>query len=274
MAEHGIARERYVDLLAHTMELDRARLEGLAEALDPSTFRRIEALRPQPSWRCLEIGAATGSVARWLARRCPAGTTVGTDMSLLHFGPVEEPNLQSIVHDVTIDTFPDESFDFIHARYVFAHLPSRDETLARVVRWLVPGGILMLEEPANFPIEHSPDADYREVTGAINGVLVSRGGSDLHWARTFPRPLAAHGLLEIDLDSELCMVGGARPLTRFYRLGLLQLAEPAAASGRTRIATIHRVAARALESDFHELWCATMAAWGRRPLHRADSDSS
>lgn len=267
MAEPGLVRERYVDLLAHTMELDRARLDGLAEALDPTTFRRIEALHPQPGWRCLEIGAATGSVARWLARRCPAGTTVATDMSLLHFGSVGESNLQSIVHDVTTDTFPDASFDFIHARYVFAHLRTRDDVIARALRWLVPGGILMLEEPADFPIQHSPDAEYREVTNAINGVLVSRGGSDLDWARTFPRPLAAHGFLDIGLDAELAMVGGPRPMTRFYRLGLLQLAEPAAASGRTQVATVHRVAARALQDDFHELWCATIAAWGRRPLH-------
>ena len=44
-----------------------ARLHLLEARYDPRTFRRLSMFGPLAGARCLEVGAGTGSVARWLA---------------------------------------------------------------------------------------------------------------------------------------------------------------------------------------------------------------
>ena len=48
----------------------------------------------QPSWRCLELGAGAGSIARWLAARCPNGKVVATDIGTSFLTGLSAPNLQ------------------------------------------------------------------------------------------------------------------------------------------------------------------------------------
>jgi SAM-dependent methyltransferase len=52
-------------------------------------------------------------------------------------------------------TFAPGSFDLIHARMTFCHLPNRDEVLARAATWLAPGGRLVIGDLYSFPEELS-----------------------------------------------------------------------------------------------------------------------
>lgn len=64
----GTGTERYGERMfshGHDAELDR--LHGLAGALDDGSFRRPTRLPIREDWRCLDIGAWLGTVARWLA---------------------------------------------------------------------------------------------------------------------------------------------------------------------------------------------------------------
>jgi cyclopropane fatty-acyl-phospholipid synthase-like methyltransferase len=61
------------------------RLHFLEAGLDPVTVACFETIGVAPGWRCLEVGAGAGSMARWLAQRVgPSGrslrstTTPGT----------------------------------------------------------------------------------------------------------------------------------------------------------------------------------------------------
>jgi hypothetical protein len=57
------------------------RLRTLEALFDPGTFANLEALGPATGWRCLEIGAGGGSVARRLcARAGPTGSVLATDL--------------------------------------------------------------------------------------------------------------------------------------------------------------------------------------------------
>ena len=59
---------------------ERRRLDAHVGLWDPCTFRRLAATGIGPAWRCLEVGAGTGSVARWLADQVgPDGLVVATD---------------------------------------------------------------------------------------------------------------------------------------------------------------------------------------------------
>ena len=64
----------------HTAAEEDERLSPIEEEQDPYTTARIEALGIADDWHCLEIGAGKGSMAYWLADRCPRGRVVATDL--------------------------------------------------------------------------------------------------------------------------------------------------------------------------------------------------
>jgi predicted O-methyltransferase YrrM len=60
-------------------ELERLHL--LEAGCDPGTIRCLETIGVTAGWRCLEVGAGAGSIARWLAQRVgPAGQIVAVDI--------------------------------------------------------------------------------------------------------------------------------------------------------------------------------------------------
>ena len=48
---------------------ERERLALLTQFADPITARRLTDLGVGPGWRCLDVGAGDGSVARWFDDR-------------------------------------------------------------------------------------------------------------------------------------------------------------------------------------------------------------
>ena len=125
--------------------------------LDPDTIRILQRRGIQPSWRCLELGAGAGSIARWLAARCPNGKVVATDIGTSFLTGLSAPNLQVLRHDVVAEDFPCGSFDLIHARWLLVNLAEREKVLAKIVTWLAAGGWLVTEEldhSGGFPHPH------------------------------------------------------------------------------------------------------------------------
>ena len=57
-------------------EDELSRLRMLEAINDPTTFRRLDAIGVAAGWRCLEVGAGGGSVARNLAARIGIGCRV------------------------------------------------------------------------------------------------------------------------------------------------------------------------------------------------------
>jgi ubiquinone/menaquinone biosynthesis C-methylase UbiE len=122
--------------------------------MDPETKRILAERGLRPSWRCLELGAGTGSIARWLAEQCPDGQVIATDLDIPHLAGAEAPNLEVRRHDVVREEFPKASFDLVHARSLLVNLPERDDVLAKIAGWLTPGGWAMIEEPT-MPLHRS-----------------------------------------------------------------------------------------------------------------------
>ncbi len=251
------------EIYAHHGENEYTRLAALAEELDPATFRRLDALGPASDWRCLDIGTGLGTVAQWLAVRCPDGMVTATDLDLrfLHASPFG--NLQFLQHDITADEFPPGSFDVIHARWVFCHQRSRVLDLAKVARWLSPGGWLVIEDPAGFPLDSSTNSAFRRVSMALMAVVEERFGTNHTWAREYPQPLRELGLSSISMDCLLPVVGGLRPMTKFWQKSIHQL-EPYITSYGLEPGDIDTVLDQITRGDFVDLGMASIAAWGQR----------
>src|SRR6202046_5508001 len=103
-----------------------ARLRSLEQWLDPATIRHPHARGVGGGWRCLEVAAGAGSVARWLCGQvCPGGDVVATDIDTRFLETHRETNLRVLRHDITADDLPPAAFDLVHCRLVLAHLPDR-----------------------------------------------------------------------------------------------------------------------------------------------------
>jgi ubiquinone/menaquinone biosynthesis C-methylase UbiE len=75
----GTTHQEY--LLNNAAQQTGGRFSGLDAGLDENTRAHLSALGIAAGWRCLEVGAGSGSIARWMAERVGAeGYVLATDI--------------------------------------------------------------------------------------------------------------------------------------------------------------------------------------------------
>ncbi|MFC8453552.1 class I SAM-dependent methyltransferase [Kitasatospora sp. NPDC057223] len=251
-------------MLDHRIPAETRRLHALEEFADPASRAALANLGIQPGWRCLELGGGTGSVARWLAARCAPGETVVTDLdtSLL---PRDVPNLSVLVHDVTRDGFPDDSFDLVHARLLLEHLPRPEEVLADMVRWTVPGGWVCVE---GIRLLVPPGGARNAFHRCMDGVRAVAEGSmraNIRWATALPYFLGQAGLREVDVSCTPGLVGQSGRATRFLQLTVELLGPALTEQGLVHPDDLTACTALLNDGRYTDLACLSVSAWGRKP---------
>ncbi len=239
---------------------------GLLEAtVDELSTAAIRAAGIAPGARCLDVGAGSGSIARWFARETgdPA-LVVATDVDVRLLATLEADGIGVLEHDVVVDDFPPHSFDVIHCRSVLEHLVAREEALARMTNWLAPEGVLVLVDCASSPLASSRHPVYRDAMQAWVDVLALTG-TDYDWSRTFPIPLVRHGCRDVGAMVTSPVLHGGSPTARFWKLTLETLRERIVAAGLATDALVRDAQALLDDPDFWDLAPAFVAAWGRRP---------
>ncbi|MEV7425097.1 MULTISPECIES: methyltransferase domain-containing protein [unclassified Streptomyces] len=261
--EESRARDRYSEgLFSHAIDGERQRLALLESLLDGHTRRRLTALGAGPGTDVLEVGGGGGSVARWLAGR-GARVTV-TDLDTRFLDELGELGVRVLRHDLCADDFPPESFDLVHTRYVVIHQAAPDRAVARLVRWLRPGGVLVLEEPASFSVMESPHPAYRKVMRDFRAHLERSIGSDTGWARTLPEPLRRAGLTGVGLDARIQVVHGGGTEALWWRMNLERSRAAMVAHGEVCHEDFEAAYEELASPGFHDLALTVMTAWGRR----------
>lgn len=242
----------------------RRRLDLLEATYDPLTLRHLATVGVEPGWRCAELGAGGGSIARWLCSRVgPGGRVVAVDLDTRFLEESGEPNLEVRQADLTASDLEPGAYDLVHARALLVHLPSRTDLLERMVTWLRPGGRLLVEEPDFYPITAVETGAYREAFSAMAEVVAAGGGAS-DWARDLPGLLDALGLKEVDADTTVMTFRGGSACARMIGTTILQVRAAMVGSGRIGEDDLDGVVA---ELDRPERWFtgfAGVAAWGRR----------
>ena len=130
-----------------TANLEKNRLLILEQILDAQTIRLLEMIGVQKGWRCLEIGAGAGSIARWIAEKAGAeGKVVATDINPRFLFDIGESNLEVRQHDIQNDYLDTNQYDLVHSRALLMHLTNPEEALNKMVAALRPGGWLLVED--------------------------------------------------------------------------------------------------------------------------------
>jgi SAM-dependent methyltransferase len=242
------------------VELERLTL--LEEIFDPFSVRNLDRFGVGPGWRCLEVGAGAGSVARHLAQRAGHGNVVATDVSTEFLAPLAEIGVRVVRHDVTADDAPGE-FDLIHTRFVLEHLATRDAVLRRMVSWLRPGGVLLVEAATNLP-ELSSHPAVRRALDALGIVLSQTIGTNPTWARTLPLPLEKAGLTGCEAEGLVLPARGGSPLAGWLKATHKLIEAPAVATGVITQEELDEAYATYDSPSFVDYSWLAIGAWGRR----------
>ena len=198
------------------------RLELLEQLFDLGTTERLGALGVGPGWHCLEVGAGSGSVARWLSKQVgPGGTVVATDIDTRLLEPFQGGNLHVVRHDVVTDPLPEGDFDLVHTRGVLLHIPAREQVIDRLIAALRPGGSLLLEEADFYSAFASPSSPIRQAWQTLTRGCAAAGMA-AEWARELPGLLDARGLIDVSAEVEAPMSRGGTPLAEVTRITFVQ----------------------------------------------------
>jgi len=258
----------------HAWQGERDRMVLAEKQLDPITCRQLEALGVREGWRCLEVGAGAGSIARWLCRRVGTGGRVlATDIDtrfLEALSGFEEPGLEVRRHDIVGDEPIEAAFDLAHARLVLQHIGARGEAVKRMAAALVPGGSLLVEEldfvSSGAASAHGQRA-FSRVERAIHRLL-SVTGFDPGCGRRLPGLLRSAGLADVDGRGGLSIVCGGSPYAEWYRQSIEALRPRLLASELVTEREIDRAVALLADPGFELVTPVLISARGRRPVSR------
>jgi SAM-dependent methyltransferase len=218
--------------LANAWELGGRRLEALELAHDAASTRRLRAAGLQPGWRCLEVGAGRGSIARWLGTAVGTqGQVVAVDVDARFLRDVDPQTIEVVEADVVTDPLPAGPFD-VHARLLLMHLAARDQLVPRLVDVLKPGGVLLLEEH-DIPVTATADGAYGAAWSVFVRAMEAAGVSPM-WVRGVPATLEQLGLADVTTDVDVPFFSARSPEAEFWRLTWLQAADRVVAAGVPR----------------------------------------
>jgi SAM-dependent methyltransferase len=242
-------------------EFERLRL--LEAWGDPDTHTVLRTVGLGRDWRCLEIGAGAGSVARWLAGQCGDGAVVAVDTDTRYLGDTVPPNLEWRTGDIRALEFAPGSFDLVHSRLTFCHLPEREALVATAARWLKPGGWLVLGDPMCMPAAGSVHEPIRRFFGALEAGWTAQGSDMTTWAQTIPSQLARAGLRDIGVLTRANRLGEQGPYGALAAANIRQEGAYLVGAGLLAQADVDAVSALCADPGFTDIRSITVYAWGR-----------
>jgi SAM-dependent methyltransferase len=249
---------------------ERERLALLTQMADPITIRRMTHLEVGPGWRCLDVGAGDGSMARWLARRVgPEGHVVATDLNPRFLGGHALSNLEVRRHNILEDELETAHYDLVHCRAVLMHLPDPVRALRRLANAVRPGGWLLVEEAggsASFGAadpRHARAAAFDRSSRAVWDALKAAGTMDLDFGRRLPTLFEGLGIQDLGYEGVSLTGRGGDLLARFVQMTNELLRGPLVAAGVVCGADFDKLHRAYDDRSFWFVGFTIFATWGR-----------
>lgn len=110
-----MAEQTGTEYIYATERADSRRVTLLEATYDGATIERMRRIGVRPGWRCLEVGAGGGSIARWLVDQVGSdGHVTATDLGTSALIGSGSANLDVVVSDLRTDPLPPGDFDPVH----------------------------------------------------------------------------------------------------------------------------------------------------------------
>ncbi|MCT2589579.1 methyltransferase domain-containing protein [Streptomyces sp. N2-109] len=248
-------------------ERETERLRTNEAIWDPGTVERLEKLGVGPGWACLEAGAGSGSMVRWLADRVgPGGRVLAADLEIERLRHLEEaPQVELAVTDLRTDELPAGAFDLVHSRMTLQHLPDRAGVVARMVAALRPGGVLFLEDTDSSTLFRTflSEDFLRDVREAGYGLMRASGHDPRGGHVDLQLALAAG--LEASAEGRTVMVRGGSVQARHYMLWLEFMRPRLVAAGLVDEARIEAALAEMADPAHYWLSQVLISTVARKP---------
>ena len=252
-------------------EFERERLGLLESVNDPKTIYRLEALGVKEGWNCLEAGAGTGSIAKWLANRVgPTGKVVATDIDTRFLQDLSIQNLEVRKHDITKDNLEEGQYDLVHCRALLAHLPEPEKALERMTHALKKGGWIFVEEP-DYGLFEAIDPNYPSAAICNKlwriglDVMQKMGIMNPYFGRRVRSLVENLGFLEVGHEALVHVCRGGETYARMQAM-TAQTSAPAMIAAGLFTQEEFEVAFRlSQDSGFYFLGALGFKAWGKRP---------
>jgi SAM-dependent methyltransferase len=257
-------------LFSHEDKSERERLAAIEAGLDPFTIDCLVKIGVGEGWRCLEIGAGAGSIAKWLCARVgPSGKVIATDLQTKFLEAIDCSNLAVRKHDITKDDLETDSFDLVFARKVLEHLRDPSAALRRMAASLRPGGWLLVEDTdlASFMRVSFPHrARFERAYGKFIEAL-SSAGFQQKLGTCLGDELRALGLNDVKLVGALMegTSGSDHPGNKVYRMTVQRMRERIVSAELLTNEEIDRFLADLESPELHAITAIHCAAWGRKP---------
>ncbi len=242
------------DYLLGVNEIELERLRFQHKVWGPVTNKFFDRLKIQRGWKCLDVGAGPGFVAKDLRERVgETGEVTALEPSALYLDWFKKEterkgwnNIKFIQGKAEEVDFPQKYFDVIFSRWVIAFVPDAEKFLDQLIAALRPGGIIALQDywyeglsiyPRSGAFERMPDA--------IRAYYRS-GGGDPFVTGKVPSILKRYGLRVIDFTPTILSGGPTSDVTewmhRFITMHMPLMAEKG---------VISKEEADALLADWH-----------------------
>lgn len=254
-------------------EHERERLTELARQLDPHTQRAMRGCGLAIGWHCLEIGAAVGSMSRWLAEQVgPEGRIVACDIDTRFLNELELPNLEVRQLDVRSDALEPERFDLAYCRTLLLHLPEPVEALRNMLAALKPGGWLLVQEPdvgsiSAENLDHPEAEAFSRSSHKLYRWLRDNDVFDPYLGRRLRGFLEDLALEAIGCDATTQIVRGGSPEVKLAIRTLAAMEPLLRARGALSEAELALLYRLYRDPGFGHVNSVQFAAWGRKPTH-------
>ncbi|MFF5858101.1 class I SAM-dependent methyltransferase [Streptomyces sp. NPDC012751] len=252
------------DLFAPWEPREAERVDAAALVYDPVTTRRLRALGAGPGSRCLDVGAGTGTVARWLLEEAGAAEVVVLDRDTGALEALAGPRLRVVTADLTDEGLRPGRFDLVHARFVLMHLPQRRRLITRLAGWLAPGGRLVLGDALEVPDALDGSSAYRRTMDAMWRALRSTIGTDVSSVPAYPHFLREEGLRDVAAELVVPPLVAGGPLARFWAETWNRMRPALEETGLVDAAVVDEALAYLASPGLAELGPGMVLAWGRR----------
>lgn len=243
---------------------ERRRLDALGALYDGFSIDHLTRVGVGPGWSCLEVGAGSGTIARWMASQVGRqGRVLATDIDPRFLESLAGHGVEVRRHDIAADPLEERAFDVVHARAVLQHVPGREHALAKMAAALRPGKTLLVEDIVMpHPATHPELPTWGRILDAMTAGLRGAGANPFYGLE-LPKAFAALGLTDIRAEARAAVMQSGTPSIDFVALSVEQVASRLIAAGVASDREVSEVLTALRTPGLTMTGAIMIAVWGR-----------